>query len=205
MNITPVFLAENQFKRFKKMRGDIAMELLIRIGCICQQKKTSILRFESDDDFELMFDVEDGGEFKSQLLTCNLIDDVGGGDYRILFFEEMNNQLMSNWRNGELKSKQAKAIQKKSIQSKATQQNSNELNSTEFNSSQFNSTQPAARAEAKHRASSAYSSAYDEPNRTLDPSEPEGNPRDTHGSNGVNGMFYGFNIPDEEDLEEPPF
>lgn len=144
MNIQPQFLNSPEFKRFKKRIGLGAMEYLVILGCRCQQTKSPKLAINDTEDLELILNVNEGGQEILDALVSSGLVDPEGGEYLCTFFVDQNNQLLSNWRNGELKSIQSKSKQSNTTQSKPTQ---------------FNSTQPNAKAMPKQCSSTASTSS----------------------------------------------
>lgn len=126
MNISPQFVKSPNFIKFKRRVGDKAMEHLVLIGLYCQQGKNPVIMAADTEDLEIIADCEDGEMLLEIMLQTGMLEAEGAGQYRCLFFEEMNNQLISNWRNGAMKAKQSK-----STQSNPKQTNSIQLNSTE--------------------------------------------------------------------------
>jgi len=123
MNIQPQFLSSPEYMRFKKRIGLQAMEFIVKLGIRCQQTKSSQLAINNAEDLEFMLGIEEGGSAILEALVSSGLVDPEGGEYHCAFFVQMNKQLLSNWRNGELKSIQAK---------------SNKTNTTESNSTQYN-------------------------------------------------------------------
>ena len=150
MNIQPQFLTSPEYKVFKRLVKVNALEQIVKLGILCQQEKTSVLKIHDGESLELWLDLPEGSgvDYFNHFISSNLIE-VETSGIRCLFFEKMNKQLISNWRNGELKSMKAKGTQ---------------CNSIEDNSMQFNSTEclGTAKAMLKQRASNASSMLDDE-------------------------------------------
>lgn len=123
MNIQPQFLTSPEYRRFKKRIGAVAMEYLVTIGIRCQQVRDVKLPVDTVEDLELILNIDDGGQEVLDALIASGLIDPEGGSYRCVFFEEMNKQLLSNWRNGAMRAMQCK---------------SNESNPTQLNSTQSN-------------------------------------------------------------------
>lgn len=130
MNISPVFYKSTDFLFFKREVGDIAMEVIVMIGLNCQQSRSPDIRIRNGAELEIMLNIQDKGEILlSSLIEHGLISRTEEEHfYYCDFFVEMNKQLLTNWRNGEMT---RKAIQSKSKESKSIQSNSTQLNSTE--------------------------------------------------------------------------
>jgi len=126
MNITPQFVNSPDFVLLKRKIGTGSLEYLVRLGCNCQQLKTSICKIRCAEEWSIISGCEDGGKLKDALIELDMVEDLGNKEYEFHFFADMNNQLLSNWKNGQLKSKQSKAKQSKPNQPKSTQLNSTE-------------------------------------------------------------------------------
>lgn len=105
MNFKPNFTRSPAFIRFKRsIERPEALEYLFNLGCHCQTNKTSVLPI--NDDFELgiymgLPDDIDACLVMKSAEVSGLIIQHKPGFYRILFFDENNEALISCWKNGE--------------------------------------------------------------------------------------------------------
>ena len=127
MNITPVFIKSPDFLKLERDIGAVALSYLVKIGLYCQQSRKTSIEIEEPFDLELITQCEDGDKLLSALVRRKMLRQLSDGQYECVFFEDQNKQLLSNWKNGEMKAKKAK---------------SNQSNVIELNSTQTNSTQP---------------------------------------------------------------
>ena len=112
MNITPQFLKSPSFVKFERDIGNEALSVLVKIGMHCQQLRTPYLEIQEDMDVEILAETKAGtgalilGAMVKYGLTQ--ISKENPSQYLMLFFEQMNAQLLSNWANGELKKQRAR-------------------------------------------------------------------------------------------------
>lgn len=121
MNITPQFLNTPAYLKFRRRIGDGSMEYLVRLGLHCQQSKSSTVALYDDEDVELTLGIDSGGKAILDALSDLKMASMGEEGLTCYFFEDMNRQLLSNWKNGELKSIQSKANKTNSKQSNSNQ------------------------------------------------------------------------------------
>lgn len=143
MNITPVFIKSPEYRRFERTVGIIAMKCVVEVGLVCQQSRSPEIKLRDGIDLELILNLDESGdELLSAMIDCGLITKTANKDaYLCNYFMETNNGLLSNWRNGELKSIQAKAKQAKATETNPTEPNPNQSNSTQPNPTQPNPTE----------------------------------------------------------------
>jgi hypothetical protein len=134
MNITPVFIKSPDFLKLERDIGNEALSYLVKIGLYCQQSRKTTITIEESFDLELVTQCPDGDKLLGALIQRRMLERRDGNEYECSFFVEQNKQLLSNWKNGEMKANKAKSIQS---------------NSNEINSNQSNSTQPYAQAMPK--------------------------------------------------------
>ena len=167
MNIKPEFRTSKQWKKYKRSLGHpAAMEFLVNLGCelegITRQKKQDTGHLGTDDleDLLLMsgadlYDDVEAARLEDSLLTSGLMTN-DDGNYRLIFWEEHNTNLISTRQNGrkggrkknenECNSTQPKEekniIEDNENEPKYREQNSkvNEPNKTESNLSERNIT-----------------------------------------------------------------
>ena len=97
------------------------MEYIVKLGIRCQQVKSPDLRVDCAEDLEFMLTIDDGGEAILEALVSSGLVDPEGSIYTCTFFIEMNGQLLSNWRNGEMRAKQSNPNQSNPKKSNSTQ------------------------------------------------------------------------------------
>lgn len=145
MNIAPPFLKSMEYNMLKKKYGPcFSMAILVNIGLYCQETRKTTIKINRPEMLSAMFDVGDfdGDELIADLVDFELIEDVGDFNYRIVFFEDMNAQLITLWRNGERK--KAKAMEQNKTEQNETKENKTELNRTELNGMLGNSSSIAS-------------------------------------------------------------
>jgi len=159
MNIKPEFRTSKQWKKYKRSLGHpAAMEFLVNLGCelegITRQKKQDTGHLGTDDleDLALMAGVDqyegiEAARLEDSLLTSGLMTN-DDGNYRLIFWEEHNTNLISSRQNGR------KGGRKK---------NENECNSTQPNEEKNIIEDNENENEPKYREQN---SKVNEPNKT---------------------------------------
>lgn len=110
MNIAPGFIKSPSFLKFERLTGDTAYKYTVLLGMYCQQIRCTELEIKEPIDLELIIGAtENGDQILANLIKCELIEEVGKNKYFIKYFVDTNAQLLSLWKNGEMKAKKAKA------------------------------------------------------------------------------------------------
>lgn len=110
MNIAPGFIKSPSFLKFERLTGDTAYKYTVLLGMYCQQIRCTELEIKEPIDLELIIGAnENGEEILANLIKCELIEQIDTNKYFIKYFVDTNAQLLSLWRNGEMKAKKAKA------------------------------------------------------------------------------------------------
>jgi len=110
MNIAPGFIKSPAFLKFERLTGNASYKYTVLLGMYCQQTRCTELEIKEPIDLELIVGANGGGdEILENLIKCELIEDVGSNKYFIKYFVDTNAQLLSLWKNGEMKAKKAKA------------------------------------------------------------------------------------------------
>lgn len=110
MNIAPGFIKSPPFLKFERLTGATAYKYTVLLGMYCQQIRCTELEIKEPIDLELIIGATENGEqILANLIKCELIEEVGTNKYFIKYFVDTNAQLLSLWKNGEMKAKKAKA------------------------------------------------------------------------------------------------
>ena len=110
MNITPGFIKSPSFLKLERDLGDNAYKYTVLLGMYCQQQRTTELEFKDILDFELIIGATEGGNhILGSFLKYELIEESSADTYYIKYFVETNGQLLSLWKNGEMRAKKSKA------------------------------------------------------------------------------------------------
>jgi len=115
MNITPGFIKSPSFLKLERAIGDNAYKYTVLLGMYCQQQRTTELEFKDILDFELIIGATEGGnQILGSFLKYELIEETSPDTYYITYFVDTNKQLLSLWKNGEMKAKKSKAKKQQS-------------------------------------------------------------------------------------------
>lgn len=75
----------------------------------CQQSRSPEITIEDAVDLEILLDIDSNGDkILEALLKFKLVEKIEDNIYLCNFFVEQNKQLLSNWKNGEMKARKSK-------------------------------------------------------------------------------------------------
>jgi len=155
MNIKPEFRTSIEWKKYRqKLKHPAAMEFLVNLGCelegITRQKKQDTGHLGTNDleDLALMAGVDqyegiEAARLEDSLLTSGLMTN-DDGNYRLIFWEEHNTNLISTRQNGRKGGRKKNENECNSTQpneeKNIIEDNESEPNKTESNLSERNIT-----------------------------------------------------------------